>query len=142
MRAGAAPRALLAGPSGGYGGAPDVVDDVLHRLQVLELVVGDFHAELVLRGHRDLDHREAVDVEVVDERLLRGDLVCRDASDLVDDLAEPGEDFLLGHSHSSSLLLLGFSYLGGERAAAAWPAGALPAAPCDAGQGSVITCAA
>src|SRR5258705_13906810 len=54
-------RALLVPESGRYGGPPDAVDDVLYRLEVLELVVGDFHAEVVLRGHRDLDHRKAVD---------------------------------------------------------------------------------
>src|SRR6266487_4125613 len=85
--------------SGGYGRAADVVDDVLNRLEVLQLVIGDLHAELVLRGDRDLDHRQAVDVQIVDERLVRADLVGRNTGDLVNDLPEPGEYFLLCHGH-------------------------------------------
>src|SRR5690349_7517773 len=38
--------------------AADVGDDVLHGLEVLQLVVEDLLAELVLRGHRDFDHRQ------------------------------------------------------------------------------------
>src|SRR5579863_623528 len=79
--------------------AADVVDDVPHGLQVLQLVVGDLHAELVLGGYRDLDHRQRVDVEVVDEALVGGDLVRGHARDLVDDLREAGLDFLFGHRH-------------------------------------------
>ena len=57
---------LLAGDGAGEHGAGrrkrlarvlvHVGDDVLDRLEVLELVVGDLHAELVLRGHGDLNH--------------------------------------------------------------------------------------
>src|SRR5437773_1086683 len=82
-----------------YARAVHVVDDVLDRLEVLQLVVGDLHPELVLGGHRDLDHGQRVDVQVVDEALVRGDLVGGDAGDLVDDLAETGQDFFLGHGH-------------------------------------------
>src|SRR5580693_614509 len=117
--------------SGGDVGAPDVVDYVLHRLEVLELVVGDLDAELVLRRHGDLHHRQRVDVEVVHERLVRGDLIGGHASNLVDDLAETRQDFLLRHGHWSSALLLRL----------------LRCACCGSprrgvGQGTVITCAA
>src|SRR3954453_6468138 len=52
----------------------DVVDGVLDGGELGQLVVGDLDAELVLGLHGDLHHRQRVDVEVVDERLLRGDL--------------------------------------------------------------------
>src|ERR1700722_17967419 len=54
---------LSGAASGRYLGALDVLHDVLHGLQVLELVVGDLDAELVLGRHRDLHHRQRVDVE-------------------------------------------------------------------------------
>src|SRR6516225_10079008 len=92
-------------------GAADVVDDVLDGLQVLQFVVGDLHAELVLGRHRDLDHRQRVDVQVVHEALVRGDLVRGDARDFVDDLPEAGLDFRFGHRHGIRLLLR-FRFLG------------------------------
>src|SRR5690606_17414387 len=64
-----------------------------------ELVVGDLDIELILRSDGDLHHRQGVDVQVVHEALLRGDLGGRDTGDLVDDLAEALEDLLLGHGH-------------------------------------------
>src|SRR5690606_29988824 len=72
------------------------VDDVLDRLQVAQLVVGDLDAELVLGGHGDLDHRQGVDVEVVDEVLVGGHLGLVDPDDVVDDLGEAVEDLLFG----------------------------------------------
>src|SRR5690606_18123333 len=89
------------------GSAPlllDVVDDVLNRLQVLELVVGDLHAELVLCGDGDLDHRQRVDVEVVHEALLRGDLGRGATGDLVDDFGETVQDLLFRVGHDRFLL--------------------------------------
>src|SRR5690625_3143794 len=72
----------------------DEVDDVLDRLEVLELVVGDLHAELVLGGDSDLDHGQRVDVEVVHEALFRGHLGGLGADDLLDDLNEAAADLL------------------------------------------------
>src|SRR5215469_2017990 len=111
----AAGRVRPAGPLRRWSGrnvcAADVVDDVLNGLQVLQLVVGDLDPELVLSRHGDLDHRQRVDVEVVHEALVRGDLVGGDARDLVDDFPEAGQDFLFGHGHypCSPSLLVGFS---------------------------------
>src|SRR6516165_7347236 len=85
--------------SGRYARVPHVVDDLLDRLEVLQLVVGDLHPELVLCGHRDLDHGQRVDVQVVHKALVRGDLVGGDARHLVDDLAETGQDFRFVHGH-------------------------------------------
>src|SRR6516165_5058184 len=102
--------------SGRNARAAHVVDDVLDRLEVLQLVVGDLHPELVLGGHGDLDHGQRVDIEVVDKALVGGDLVGGDARDLVDDLAETGQDFLLGHGHLSV-----FSFVGCGRARSAGP---------------------
>src|SRR5215472_13910925 len=65
--------------SGRNARAAHVVDDVLDRLEVLQLVGGDLR-------------------------------------DLVDDLAETGQDFLLGHGHLSV-----FSFVGGGRARSAGP---------------------
>src|SRR6516164_10679416 len=114
--------------------AADVVDDVLDGLEVLQLVVGDFHAELVLGRHRDLDHRQRVDVQVVHEALVRGDLVRGDARDLVDDLRESGLYFCLGHRHGMRLLLR-FRFLG-------WACAGIGAPAPGPGQGTLITCAA
>src|SRR3954447_26094033 len=75
----------------------DVTHRVADRLQSVDRRVGDRDAELVLGSRGDLHHRQRVDVEVVAERLLRGDAVGRDAGDLLHDLGEAGEDVLLGH---------------------------------------------
>src|SRR6516165_1298088 len=77
-----------------------VVDDVLDGLQVLELLVRDLDAELVLGRHGDLHHRQRVDVEVVDEVLLGRHFVGGHAGDLVDDLGEPGQNLLVSHCFS------------------------------------------
>src|SRR6476661_7060581 len=84
--------------------ALDEGDGVADGLEVLDLVVGDGHAELLLGGHDDLDHGERVDVEVVDERLVQLDVVGVDAGDLVDDVGEVRSAFL-GGGHGPSLLL-------------------------------------
>src|SRR6201999_470479 len=73
----------------------DVGDDVTDGAQAGEVLVRDLHAVLVLGLHSDLNHRQRVDVQVVDERLLRGDLRGLDTGDLFDDLADTGDDFLL-----------------------------------------------
>src|SRR5215469_2395851 len=91
--------ALPSGRSGRHGRPADVIDHVLDGLEVLELVVGNLNAELVLSRYRDLDHRQRVDVQVVDERLVWGDLVGGNAGHLVDDLAEAFQDLLIGHGH-------------------------------------------
>src|ERR1700744_3351753 len=82
----------------------DEVDDVLDRLEVLELLVGDLDAKLVLGRDGDLDHGQRVDVEVVDEVGRRGHLVGGGPGDLFDDLREPGENLLVSHSFSSGWL--------------------------------------
>src|SRR6266487_5032992 len=87
--------------SGGYPRPLDVVDDVLNRLEILQLTIGDLDAELVLSGNRDLDHGKRIDVQVVDEALGRSHLVCWHPRDLVDDLAEALEDLLLRHGHNA-----------------------------------------
>src|SRR5260370_10272253 len=66
-------------------GPPDVVDDVLHGLEILELLVGYFHTELVLGGNSDLDHGQAVDIEVIYEGLLGRHLLGCYPSHLADD---------------------------------------------------------
>src|SRR3954454_3473672 len=71
----------------------DVGDGVADGLQVLHLVVGDLDAELLLGGHHDLDHGKRVDVQVVGEGLLLGDVVRVDPGDLFQDLGEAGSDF-------------------------------------------------
>src|SRR4051794_25154170 len=81
----------------------DVGNGVADGLQVLHLVVGDLDAELLLRGHHDLDHGQRVDVQVVGEGLLLGDVVRVDPGDLLQDLGEAGSDLfaschLLGDS--------------------------------------------
>src|SRR5690606_40800039 len=51
----------------------DVADGVAHGGEVLDLFVGDGHAELLLGDRHDGHHRERVDVEVLGEGLVRGD---------------------------------------------------------------------
>src|SRR6476469_9557587 len=53
VRRAGAPRSAL--------GVLDERDRVADRLEVLHLVVGDGHAELLLGGHDDLDHGQGVD---------------------------------------------------------------------------------
>ena len=72
-----------------------------------QILVGDLHAVLVLGLNRDLHHRQRVDVQVVDERLLRGDLGRLDTGDLFDDLGETGDDFLLTGAHCEAPFLIG-----------------------------------
>jgi hypothetical protein len=69
----------------------DERDRVADGLEVLDLAVGDLHAPLVLGGHDDLHHRQRVDVEVVDERLVGLNVLDRDAGNLVDDGREAFE---------------------------------------------------
>src|SRR6201999_3161333 len=78
----------------------DVGDDVTDGAQPGEVLIGDLHAVLVFGLDGDLDHRQRVDVQVVDERLLRGDLGRLDTGDLFDDLGNTGDDFFLANRHS------------------------------------------
>src|SRR5918994_7579873 len=71
--------------------------------EVLHLVVRDLHAELLLGGDDHLDHRQRVDVEVVDEGLVHLDVLGGNAGDLVNDVGQAGTD-LLGGGH------VGFSF--------------------------------
>jgi hypothetical protein len=80
----------------------DVGDDVTDGAQTREVLVGDLHAVLVLGLHGDLHHRQRVDVQIVDERLLRGDFRRLDTGDLFDDLGETGDDFFLTGGHNGS----------------------------------------
>src|SRR3954454_11494199 len=84
--------------SGVAGRVLDERDGVADGLEVLDLVVRDRHAELLLGGHDDLDHGERVDIEVVDEGLVELDVLGRDSRYLVDDLCEVGAD-LFGGGH-------------------------------------------
>src|SRR4051812_15375808 len=83
----------------------DVGNGVTDRLQLRQLLVGYLGAELLLHGHRDLDHGQRIDVEVVDEALLRGDVLGLDVGDLVEDGGELFED-VVGHGQ-------GFPSVGG-----------------------------
>ena len=77
-------------------GLGDEVDGVADGVEVLDLVVGDAHAELLLGVDDDRHHRQRVDVEVVGERLVELDGVGRvEPGLLVDDLGQAGEDLLL-----------------------------------------------
>src|SRR3954469_4759488 len=70
----------------------DVGDGVADGLEVLDLVVGDLDAELLLGGHHDLDHGQRVDVQVVGEGLPLGDVVRVHPGDLLEDLGEARGD--------------------------------------------------
>src|SRR2546429_2813315 len=94
--------------SGRYARAAHVVDDVLYRLEVLQLVVGDLHPELVLCGHRDLDHGQRVDVQVVDKALVGGDLIGGGAPPPLDDLAQTRPEFRFAPCHLPCFSLLLF----------------------------------
>src|SRR3954453_16339469 len=84
----------------------DVPDGVADGLEVLHLVIGDGHAELLLSGDHDLDHRQRVDVEVLREGLVELDVVGVDAGDLVDEPGQAGAD-LPGGYHGGFLFRLG-----------------------------------
>src|ERR1051325_10812945 len=104
----------------------DVGDGVTDGLQVLDLVVGDLDAELLLGGHHDLDHGQRVDVQVVGEGLLLGDVVRVHPGDLLEDFSEAGGD-LCASSHCGNFPLDGADFrrsgvarLYGQRTT--WPA--------------------
>src|SRR5215207_1341411 len=86
-------------------GLLDVGDGVADGREALDVVVGDAHAELLLRVDHDGHHRQRVDVEVVGERLVRLDVAGGDAGLLVDDLCETLEDLLLASGHLGAQLL-------------------------------------
>ena len=90
----------------GSGRSLDEGDGVADRLEVLDLVVGDLDAEVLLGGDDDLDHGQRVDVQVVDERLVELDVLGGDAGDLVDDVGETGDGSLRVVAMLASLLLL------------------------------------
>lgn len=73
----------------------DVVDGVANGLDVLGLFVRDLNAEFLVAGVDDLDHGQRVDVEVVNEGLLKGDLGLVDTSDVIDDVSHVGKDLSL-----------------------------------------------
>src|SRR4051794_28608825 len=79
--------------------AVDVRDGVTHGLEVLDLAVGDAHAELLLGVDDDRHHREGVDVEVLGEGLVHLDGRGVESGLLVDDLGKTLKDLLLGLSH-------------------------------------------
>src|SRR4051794_4859989 len=70
----------------------DVGHGVADGLEVLDLVVRDLDAELLLGRHHDLDHGQRVDVQVVGEGLTLGDVVRVHPGDLLEDLGEAGGD--------------------------------------------------
>src|SRR3954447_1064691 len=70
----------------------DVGDGIADGLEVLYLVVRDLDAELLLGGHHDLDQGQRVDVQVVGEGLLLGDVVRVHPGDLFQNLGEAGGD--------------------------------------------------
>ena len=85
----------------------DVAHCIVDRLEVLDLVVRDLDAELLLGVDDDGHHRQRVDVEVVGEGLVRLDLVGLDAGLLVDDLGETLEDLRFALRNVLSLLRVG-----------------------------------
>src|SRR5690349_22834170 len=75
-------------------GLDDVGDRVADRLEVLHLVVGDLHAELLLGRNHDLDHRQRVHVEVLGEGLLLGHVIGVDPGHLFEDFGQAAGDVL------------------------------------------------
>jgi hypothetical protein len=76
----------------------DVRHGIADGLEVLGVLVGNGDAEFLLATDDDLDHRERVDVEVVDEGLVQLDVLDRYTGDVVDELSELSAD-LFGGGH-------------------------------------------
>src|SRR5262249_25736873 len=74
----------------------DVRGRIAHGPEVLHLVVRDLHAELLLGRHDNFHHGQRVDVEVLGERLVLGDVVRVHAGDLLEDLGETGYELITG----------------------------------------------
>ena len=77
----------------------DVVDGVADGLQIFEILVldpeaGDAAAELLLERLDQLDQRQRVGVEVVDERLPLGDPARLDLEDVGEAVADDLEDLV------------------------------------------------
>src|SRR5688500_1937626 len=68
--------------------ALDVIDGVAHRAQLLGLLVGNLHPELLLEGHHPLHGLKRVRAKALDERRLRGDLLRIDAELVADDFLD------------------------------------------------------
>src|SRR5664280_163017 len=83
----------------------DEVHGIANRLEVLDLVVGDTHAELLLGVDDDCHHRQRVDVEVVGEGLVQLDGGGVQTGLFVDDLGETIEDLFLALRHEANSLL-------------------------------------
>src|SRR5664280_2682217 len=83
----------------------DEAHGVADRLEVLDLVVGDAHAELLLGVDDDRHHRQRVDVEVVGEGLVELDGGGVQTGLFVDDLGETVEDLFLALRHAANSLL-------------------------------------
>jgi hypothetical protein len=63
----------------------DVVDGVLHRADLLRVLVGDVDGERLLEGQHQLDQPQRIGAEVVDEGHLGLDLLLVDVELLLDD---------------------------------------------------------
>src|SRR4029079_19610374 len=83
----------------------DEAHRVADRLEVLDLVVGDAHAELLLGVDDDRRHRQRVDAEVSLQGLVEPDVGGVQTGLCVDDLGETVEDLLLALSHEANSLL-------------------------------------
>src|SRR6478609_10457920 len=82
----------------------DERDGIADGGEVLDLVVGDAHVELLLGERDDRHHRQGVDVEVVGEGLLGQDGVGGQPGLLADDLGQAGQDLLLAVRHRCLLV--------------------------------------
>src|SRR5260370_16763606 len=73
------------------------VDDILDRLDPLQLVLGDLEVHLLLEADREVDEIEAVELQVVDQARGGDDLLVPQLEALDEQVAQSLEDLVLGH---------------------------------------------
>src|SRR5438105_3589308 len=83
------------------------VDDILHRLDRLQLFFGDLEIDVLLEADREIDEVQAVELQVLDEPRGRDELFVLQLESVDQHVTQTLEDFVLGdfglrHECSSS----------------------------------------
>src|SRR5205809_5909051 len=73
------------------------VDDILHRLDRLQLFFGDLEIDVLLEANREIDQVQAVELQVLDEPGGRHELLVPPPESADQHLTQALEDVVLGH---------------------------------------------
>src|SRR5919201_4306610 len=73
------------------------IDDILHRLDRLQLLFGDLEIHVLLESDREIDEVEAVELQVLDEPGGGHELLVPQLESVDQHVTQALEDFNLGH---------------------------------------------